>query len=311
MKRAGKGIKTEPLWTSYMQCLKAVSDYWKLGHTTAAIFGGTGHAFVLNVHPELCPSGVTCFSTEPLDRLAGNLGLSVNTTIFTQSFEDFKTLQKDTWEKAKVWLDRGLPLIGWDLKIPEYYIIYGYDEEHYLYSDIGGEARKLKWNKLGKGETTIANIKAVEVSDSAADLNTMLKDAFSFALEFAKGKKQWVFPGYVSGRKAYTVWIEALKTGKGNHWGGVYNAQVWSECRSYASAFLKEAKKKLRSALLDKLIEHYDVIDWSLQRVAEIYKPGNEYPDEAALETAVDNLFLAQEAEKAALAEMKLILSQL
>lgn len=311
MKTSALKLTVQPLWTSYMQCFKAISDYLKLGHSTAEIFGATGHAFILNIHPELCPSSVTCFFAEPLDERARNLGFSVHTTIFAQSFEDFGQQQKEIWEAAKTFLDKGKPLIGWDLQIPEYYIINGYDKENYLFYDLKGQPQKVKWNKLGKGETTIANIKRIEQEDTVADLNKTLKDAFSMALDFARGKKEWVFPGYFSGKKAYAAWIEALQSGKGNHFGAVYNAHVWAECKSYGNLFLRETKKKLKSKLLDKLIEHYDVLTWSHQKVADIYTPDKEKYTSEEIETAVDALFLAQEADKAALAEMKSLISQL
>lgn len=304
-------MNVQPMWTSYMQCFKAISDFLQLEHSSAEIFGATGHAFILNIHPELCPSSVTCLQTEPLDERARNLGFSVHTSIFALSFEDFELQQKETWEAAKAILDKGKPIIGWDLQMPEYYIINGHDKENYLFYDLKGKPQKLKWDRLGKGTTTIVNIKRIENEDSKADLNKTLKDAFSMALDFAKGKKEWVFPGYCTGKKAYTAWIEALQSGKFSQFGGFYNAHVWAECKSYGNLFLREAKKKLKTKLLDKLIEHYDIVTWSHQKVADIFKPGMEKLSIEETETAMDALFLAQEADKAALEEMKLLLSQL
>jgi hypothetical protein len=55
------------------------------------------------------------------------------------------------------------------------------------------------------------------------------------------------------------------------------------------------------------------VVSWSLQKVAKLFPmpPKQADFDAETIETAVDNLFLAKEAEKAAFAEMKLVISQL
>ena len=41
----------------------------------ATLFGGSGHAFVINIHEQLCPSGPYCWEVGSLDRLIRNLGI--------------------------------------------------------------------------------------------------------------------------------------------------------------------------------------------------------------------------------------------
>lgn len=311
MKTLSKAIEIKPKWTSYMQCFKAVSDFYALEHSDAWVYGMTAHAFIINIHPELCPSAVTCFTFEPIDELAKNLGFSVHTSILTQNDVDFKIQQKETWETAKDILDNDKPIIGWDLKMPEYCIIYGYDKDSYLFYDVKGKPQSIKWKELGNKSTNIINMKRIERCPSHKDLKLMLREVFQTTLDFAKGKKEWVSPEYFSGIKAYKTWIEAIQSGKFDKFGALYNAMVWAECRSYGCLFLRELKRNLNTNLFDSLIEHYDIVCWSLHKVADIFSAEAKTNDPENLEVAADSLFLAMEAEKTALNEMKLLINQL
>lgn len=311
MKQTDVKVTLQPLWTSYIQSLKAGSGLLGLNHSTAYIFGATGHAFIINIHPELCPSGPTCFSTAGMDKLAENLGIGISPEMFCPAEEEFSQRQNEVLNKIKAALDKGLPLIGWDLKVPEYYLILGYDKDRLLFLDLEGKPQSCLQSALGKGETQVGKVSFLSPLQKTGDATKTLKDAFTFTLEFAQAGRQWVFPGYYTGKKAYSVWMDALQKGKADPMGLAYNAQVWSECRTYAVEFLKEAKSRLKTRLLDNLIEHYDVVAWSLQKVAKLFPMGIKEIDPDAVDTAADTLYLAQEAEKTALAEMRSVLSQL
>ncbi len=311
MKTLKNKVTIQPLWTSYIQCLKAVADYLELGHSTAWIFGASGHGFIMNLHPELCPSGPTAFVHTPIDVLAQNLGFSLLGTEFSKANPDFRTKQKQAFDMVRLAIENEMPTFAWELDVPEYCMIYGTDAENYLFYDLKGKPMKKPWETLGESEIGMVSIKSANPEGKKADIIKTLKDSFAFALEFSKGNKEWVFPGYHSGLKAYTAWIDALQEGKANHFGLGYNSQVWAEGKSHACEFLREAKAGLKTKVLDNLIEHYDVISWSMQKVAALFPLGGADFDAEKTDTAADALFLAKEAEKSALAEMKLLLSQL
>ncbi len=313
MKKLSNPINVPGIWTSYIACLKAISDYFKLEHTTAWIFGCTGHAFILNISADMCPSGPTAFSDKPMAALCKNMGISLYGTIFDRHDPDFAKKQKEAWEMTRMAIDNDMPTIGWELGIPEYNIIYGYDEENYLYYDVHGKPQAKKWDTLGNTEIGVVSLFSANQEDTIADINKTLKDAFTFALQFSKHKKEWTYPLYSNGIKGYDVWINALQSDNLNPFGLAYNTAVWSECRTMAHEFLKETAKKLETHMLDNLIEHYDVVSWSLQKVARLFPmpPQPKEYDAETIESAIDNLFLAKEAEKAAFEEMKQLITQL
>ncbi|MBM4398707.1 MAG: hypothetical protein FJ041_00025 [Candidatus Cloacimonetes bacterium] len=311
MKTLSKPISIQPLWASYIQCLKAMSDYLELKHSAAWICGTTGYAFIMNIHPTLCPSGPTAFSQLPLNALAANLGFDLYGMSLSKNAPDFKVKQEEAWTSTQMAIDNDMPTLGWELNMPEFYMIYGYDKENYLFHELDSSKNKKKWNTLGVSRIGWLCLFSAVSNDAKATTQKLLKDTFGFVLDFARKNKDWTYPDYANGIKAYDIWMDSLRSNKFEPMGLAYNSQVWSECRSMAVEFLKEAKKKMRTKLLDNLIEHYDVVSWSLQKVAKLFPMNTEEVFPEQIDSAIDNLFLAKEAEKAALVEMKLLLSHL
>lgn len=64
-----------PLNTTLIGVLKGAAAYFGLAHSDPMLFGASGHAFLINVHEQLCPSGPYCWNTAGFDRLIGNLGV--------------------------------------------------------------------------------------------------------------------------------------------------------------------------------------------------------------------------------------------
>jgi hypothetical protein len=63
-----------PRWVSHLGCVKGCLDFLGIEISDAWLYGGTGHAFVINLHEEVCPSGPTAWGTGKLFELAANLG---------------------------------------------------------------------------------------------------------------------------------------------------------------------------------------------------------------------------------------------
>ena len=150
-----ENLKWVPRWVSHLGCVKGCLDYLGLDVSDAWLFGATGHAFVINVHEVVCPSGPTAWNTEMLLKLGKNVGYEIDEAFGMKSAADFGERQKLAWEHAKAAIDQGLPCYGWELDIPEYYVVYGYDEgAGYYFSGPGcDEGRGPKpWQELGESE---------------------------------------------------------------------------------------------------------------------------------------------------------------
>jgi hypothetical protein len=229
------------------------------------LYGGTGHAFVLNIAGALCPSGPTCWNWQKLFNLTPNLGYRIEGFSIEKddAGDSFPQWQQKAWDFVRAGIDRGLPCWGWELHpwIPDHYVIYGYDGEEYLYS--GWSEGRLPWQKLGDMDVKVLQVYRVEPCDRAPDEKTV-RDALATALRLANDPADWTLaPGYSLGPAGFDLWAEELATGNAIRDGHSYNAGVWHECREMAVAFLGEVKQRLSGryvSALDDAAGHYTVV---------------------------------------------------
>jgi hypothetical protein len=300
-------------------------DYLGVEMTDAWLYGGTGHAFVLNIHAELCPSGPTAWKTMMLFEGGNNLGYEFDHSFgWKHGSHKFSELQEETWEFVKGTIDNGMPIYGWELEIPEFYVVYGYDDVGYYYSGpMANEGKGPKpWKELGDTGIGLIEIYALKPVDPRDD-SVIVKTAFMNALRHASNPEEWIdVEHYASGIRGYDSWIKALETGKADRSGMGYNVEVWSECRQYAVGFLKEAKERLTGTadvLFDDGITHYQVVADRIKQVAELYPflppthpeaEGNIKADEKR-ESAIHLLSEARAAEAIGLEVLRNIAEEL
>ena len=148
-------LRWVPRWVSHLGCVKGCLDYLNMDVSDAWLFGATGHAFVINVHGVLCPSGPTAWNTEMLTQLGKNVGYESDMVFATKTADDFAEKQRLAWERVKGAIDAGVPCYGWELEIPEYYVIQGYDNEGYYFSGPGCDEGKgpKPWQELERARS--------------------------------------------------------------------------------------------------------------------------------------------------------------
>jgi len=192
-----------------------------------------------------------------------------------KSAPDFAAKQEEAWALVRESLDNNIPCYGWELDVPEYYVIYGYDDVGYYYSgarcDEGAGPRP--WQEVGDSEIGVLEMYNVEPCEPAADAE-LVKQALALALEHAESPEKWIYPDYRSGPAGFDLWAEALGNGTANRFGQGYNGAVWAECRGEAVGFLKEAKQRLAGqtdALFDEAIEHYSLVHSNLKALSELH----------------------------------------
>lgn len=299
-------LRWRPSWVSHLGCLKGCLDYLGIETTVGWLYGGTGHAFIINIGKDVCPSGPTAWKTEMLGRLGRNLGYETDCVFGTKDEDGLVDIQKEAWEFVKQALDAGFPCYAWELEAPEFYVVFGYDQEGYYYSgarcDQGCGPRP--WQELGNTGIGIVETYSVRPG-SAADDRTTVREALSFALEHAQSPESWVFPEYKAGLDGYDLWIQAMRDGTATQLGVSYNAAVWESCRRNGVAFLSEAKERMDSAmepLLDDAASHYRQVAQFLKDLMEQYPFDQNYSEipiivDERREASVSLLEQAKDAE--------------
>ncbi len=315
------GLEYVPKWVSHLGALMGCLNYLERDVSTAWVYGATGHAFVLNIHEALCPSGPTAWNTAPMYKLQQNLGCDVEVISASKKSDRFKQTQKAAWDKVRAAIDEGHPCYGWELQIPDHYAIIGYDDVGYHYS--GPPVFKPKgpkpWQELGDTNIGWLEVCVVKPAEPADDAKAVL-EALEFALEFAEftPAKDSKWEKFQTGLAAYDQWINAFGHDKATSGGAGYNAQVWSECRNLAVEFLEEAKGRLDSGLspaFDNAIAHYSEVARNLKTVAKLFpvhgREGDIIKDKELCGKAIEALKSARKAEESGLQALQKIVEAL
>ncbi|QHT63092.1 hypothetical protein GXP70_26075 [Paenibacillus lycopersici] len=130
------GLAWQSFWNTQLGCLKGCTDYLGLGLSEAWLFGGTGAAFIALTDEQGFGAGGSWHQT-PMTQLCNNLGFTVNGVYGFRTDEDFGVKQRMAWELTRNAIDRGYPCYGYNLAIPEYYVVNGYEERGYLFAGFG------------------------------------------------------------------------------------------------------------------------------------------------------------------------------
>lgn len=312
-----------PAWVSHLGCLKGCLDFLQVPVTDAWLHGASGHAFVLNIHEELCPSGPTAWETKRMLELCENTGCRLEIIAAHKSQAAFHQTRQDAWQAIRSAIDNQTPCYGWELSIPEFYVIHGYDDTGYYFRgplcESGGGP--LPWQKLGDTDIGWIEVAIVRPADPRTD-EQVVREALQFAVAYTLHPEPWTQNKYQGGLAGYTLWMESLSDHKADGFGTAYNAAVWATCRSHAARFLHEAKERLTKSLtpdLDRAATHYEAVAGHLKQVADTF-PFLGVPDEMKQEhiedptrrtRAVETLLAAREEEEKGVALLQQIADKL
>ncbi len=286
----------------------------KAGMTMTEVMGYTGHAFRIIIDKNEVEVGSYSFFDWKL-RHAGamaNLGLSVRTTGQQTNTPPTPEELEEGIRFLHETLDRGIPALGWDLFIPEWGVIYGYDDDKRVFRcrDVRMDG-DLPYEKLGRGEVTELYVLTVTGSQPVDKL-TMLRGALRLAINHAHTQYAELLEGsHRNGLAAYDAWIEAFENRTADPFGNSVNVGKVADAREFAARFLWELSEKEEG--LASTDQGYEVTAIALQaaeqygavaeRLAELrgmfpFPQGGEPREDAQAERAIRLLREAKAAEE-------------
>ncbi len=290
----------------HIACLQGCLDALGAGLSYSWLCGGTGHAFIINIHAEVDVQGVNDWEPQMLFDLAPNLGYrGTGMREWRPSLGDgFAAKQQEARRLIETSIDRGNPCYGFcvDPANPDYSPICGYDEAGYYYTHIGTAAASgpIAWEKLGTMWVPMLEVYAVERCEPRSD-EVVVREALAMALRHAAGPPEWIRPAARAGLAAFAVWADYLESGEALLLHHDWNLQVWLDCRETAVVFLAEAKSRLGKAEehFDRAMEHYRTVADRLREARALVPPTETTWPERLKFTSVEAAALIREAGKA------------
>lgn len=272
-----ENLRQAPFNTTMMGAMRGALDYYGSSVSHAMLYGASGHAFAMNIHNQLCPSGPYCFNRRPVyDRLA-NIGLRVTELGFF--WNESPAADRSAVEaRLRGALSAGIPCMMDNM---EFQLITGMDETGFLtaqpWPGMDFPQAHLtfeSWQELGNEiHMSFAILEACEpVSRSAA-----ARAGIQYAVDLWTNPKAYSSEHYGMGPDAYTNWVKAVRAGDGSGHGCWWNGTVWSECRWMAGRFLAEAAEDLPDPdLAGALSEQYGEVAKLLERCADKALPTDD-----------------------------------
>jgi hypothetical protein len=307
-------IELSPNWTSVVGALHGVLH--ALGETMQPwqLMGVTGHAFriALTEHDGVIAGGSQAAAVDFLRMLPlyRNSGRRFELITADPAARDFPKRRADALKRIRRSIDRGRPVIAYDLHIPEFGIIFGYDDRaqtltvRSLMSAQYGEAlTESRWPVPERGGRLIVLLAG---DRERVDPARALRDALRFAVEYAEHGDPGDPMGASHGVAAYARWREAFEQGRMVDAGGnALTIQTVQNARRDAAQFLRDAAVRLQSdaGLLSEAAAAYDREALALSRMATFfpYPSGGDVGGPGARIVAVGALREAEEHERTAI----------
>lgn len=230
-------------WTSAASAIYGAVCYTdKRELTLSDVMGLTGHAFRMNIDRETVHiAGPTSFpGGYILRRNLCNLG-------FTSCLADAEApLTPDKVERTialvQQSIDRGVPAIAFDLFIPEFGLIYGYDDDKRLFyaKDVSKDGT-ITYEQFAEPKIDLLFVTTISESLPHSKYE-ILRMALDMIVDHARGR-EWmhVFEGkFAQGLAGYDAWISVLQRRAADPHGHAYNTAVIADAREHAARFLQD-----------------------------------------------------------------------
>ncbi|MBP1989628.1 RNA polymerase sigma factor [Paenibacillus eucommiae] len=216
--------------------------------------------------------------------------------------EAFKLIQET--------VDRGGYVLSFDLTLPEFGIIYGYDDNsrEFYVGDVNvsfhrkvDEHERLPYNRLGRTVTGELFVMAITGTVPVTKEGALL-GALRLILDHANGKES-VEESCANGLSAYEAWIDAFRNRTVDKHGNSYTTELAHDARRYAVRFLEETASEWEGTKDNKTVEllieaarHYALCAESFQSLCEMFPFDGERSTPNDSDTANRAIVLLQDA---------------
>lgn len=223
------------------------------------IVASSGFAFRMWIAADLCPSETSIweFGRQPAWILNGGLEVAYANCCW-QPENVLNQARLDILPKIKESIDKGIPVVSWEMGVLEWGLITGYDDEtkHFTYLSITGETGELEYEKLGNREMPMLNVIAItgKTDKSKEDI---VKDTKALAKTHLSGG-EWC--DNASGLMAYKRLIDILKSDDPSlaaGWGMEYALGTFAPLKWYVWKFFEKYNEATLAGLYKTVYESW------------------------------------------------------
>jgi hypothetical protein len=228
-------------WSPSAQAVFGLLQYTdkKELYSLADIMFITNSAFMINIHPvTVYGAGPTLFSPfhlmgSGLLAMGFDIGVCFSEIPATpEQLEVYVNFVKNS-------VDKGLPVIGWDLFCPEFGIIYGYDhDKQELYARDAERDGIIPYSEINNRRFTCIHATAILDSNPVDPMDTF-HDSLLRAIQFSDETNRPLSSDYRHGIPGYDAWIQAFTTKHIDIPENAYNLAVVADGRAFAAQFFK------------------------------------------------------------------------
>lgn len=278
------GTSQPPYETSLLGVAVAAAQHYGIDRAAEEAFVLSGHAFALNVHPDLCPSGPYCWDFPRSLALLANFGLEMRELGALPPDADRREKGR-LEERVRTALERSAVCSLLNL---DHQLITGCDDQGFVLARPWGPEPPSTPARLTFGTWTECQsgppVVFFRLAPCAARSATPVADAIDFAIEAWRQPDSMTEAPYRFGPDAYDLWLAALGNGDIDEHGNWWNASVWSECRAFAARYFMEAPADAFPGWLQprparELGERYAAVAGRLRDVSDSTLPRTERHD--------------------------------
>lgn len=236
-------LKQAPLNTTLLGCVKGAAEYYDLDWTVPELFVFSSHAFMLNLHRDLCASSPYVWNKRGFQMALRNLGIRVSAEIRLDR-NSSPSAGAEAEECLRQHLDAG-NLCTVDFL--EHQLVAGYDNQGLLVlqpwgCNAGSELASLSfgtWKEAIDREGWV-QFTLLEREELMADRRMLLQQALTLALRYWDEPETFAYPNYGVMVAGWENWIAGVERGLGNTHGHWWSSMVWLENRRMAAEFFEQ-----------------------------------------------------------------------
>lgn len=205
------------------------------------IVATSGFAFRMWISADLCPSATSIWEFRMQKPWVENGGFAADyiERLWGAEVEQEEALRLEAVKMIKRSVDRGIPAVSWDIGVPEWGLITGYDDDTAAFStlSIAGEG-EMPYTLLGKRELPILSVLTLTGKTDKSE-EAVLRDTIRLALTHLQGG-EWC--ENAKGLDAYPALIRHFEADfqPGSSWNLEYFLGTYGGLKYYAWKYFEK-----------------------------------------------------------------------